>query len=356
MAGTAASIADGEFDRVTMLIGLDRGVSAVAVRTAARPPARARAPPTSCGSAASAARPRWARSTTVATGGFSDVASDRGHAYYVDQCKGELGEVTMSGITSKRTNLGRATARRGVGRAGVDRRREARQAGAGLAGLRLDQRQRSAAHAVLEQRACRSSRPSTTRACSARWMPTPPVFNQLEVGAGGDYVATTVSSHYSRQLDPRRQLPADGDLRRRAARRRCRLGRGGAALSQLVRRHDRVRSFNDIMNWALRDRDRSERAVQIEPRAQAGLDDVPVREEMTRVLVLLCLLVRGAPARATIRSQAQGRRARVPLGLVRDAAHRDAHRRDAVEADLARRARPRPDARGLRRAPRLRRS
>jgi hypothetical protein len=185
---------------------------------------------------------------SLGTGGFSDVASDRGHAYYVDQCKGELGEATMAGITSKRTMLGRATA---LAVSGVQ------------AWIGVEKPGKPAQVSLVSASISGSDPPRTLYSTNAvqvveaavfagvqRSMDADTaVFNQLEVGAGGDYVATTVSSHYSGDRIPEANFPQmdiDADELRVVD------AASGAAVQRYRSWCDgtiEIRSLNDIMNW-----------------------------------------------------------------------------------------------------------
>jgi hypothetical protein len=194
-AGAAASIADGEFDRVAIVSNPDGTVSAVAVKNRG----------STTGTCATTAELVWVdvvggdttmgMVTSLGTGGFSDVASDRGHAYYVDQCKGELGEATKSGTMSKRSMLGRATALAVSGvQAWIGVEQPGTPAKVSLVSASISgsdsPRTLYASNAVQVVEALDD--PGVQRSMDADTA----VFNQLEVGAGGDYVAATVSSHY----------------------------------------------------------------------------------------------------------------------------------------------------------------
>ena len=198
-------------------------------RTAARPPGPARRPP-SCGGRRSAGE--RAGGAPVATGGFSDIATDRGHAYYVDACKGELGEASARDRCVEHADRGsrrrQADRARGVERPGVHRRRDSRRRrSASLAGgRRVDRRPTRRARCGPRPRSRCSTR-STSRTCSASSTRSSVVFDHLEIGAGGDYIALTTSAHFHGVASHRGELPRDDDRHRGAAR---------------VRRRDRRRS------------------------------------------------------------------------------------------------------------------
>jgi hypothetical protein len=206
MGGTAASIADGEFDRVAIVMNADGSVSAVAVKNRG----------TTTGTCGTTAELVWVdviggdttngMVTSLGMGGFSDVASDRGHAYYIDQCKGELGEATKSGITSKRTGLGRATALAvSCVQAWIGVEKPGKPAAVSLVSASISgsdmPRTLYANNAVVVVEA--TDYPGVQRSMDA----DSAVFGQLEVGAGGDYVATTVSSHYTGMEVPDANFP-----------------------------------------------------------------------------------------------------------------------------------------------------
>lgn len=94
--GMAKALADGNFARVALVTGPTSEINAIAIKN------RASATPGAC----SASELWWvpvvpadgaalAPPQKVATGGFCDIATDRGHAYYIDTIKNELGEVSL---------------------------------------------------------------------------------------------------------------------------------------------------------------------------------------------------------------------------------------------------------------------
>lgn len=98
-------LATGSFARVAIVASADGSLGAVAIRNRTAPTA----------STCSAAAELWRignlggeviDARMVAAGGFSDVASDGGRAWYVDACKGELGEVIEGGVKAVRSDLG----------------------------------------------------------------------------------------------------------------------------------------------------------------------------------------------------------------------------------------------------------
>jgi hypothetical protein len=108
VSGAMTKLADGSFARVAIVTtevapGV-REIDAIAVKNRGSTTA----------ACSTQAELWWATLTgdgphtahKVATGGFSDVATDRGAAYYVDACKGELGKVTTDQIAAVRTIAG----------------------------------------------------------------------------------------------------------------------------------------------------------------------------------------------------------------------------------------------------------
>ena len=212
-SGTARPLTDGSFARVAIVTGDNGEIDAVAIKNRGA----------TTGACATTAELWWAPITAapgngsgasgtvhmVATGGFSDIATDRGHAYYVDACKGELGEVTAAATKMLRTIPGTGTA------AGPTAGRATALAvsnGQAFVGIELPPASAGApamssllvasiasnddpvtlwterAQQVLDL----ANTPDVQRLLSASSV----VFNHLEVGAGGDYVALTTSAHF----------------------------------------------------------------------------------------------------------------------------------------------------------------
>jgi hypothetical protein len=108
-AAPVRELAMGSFGRVAVVTGADGGLAAVAIKN------RVSTTATTCSPTAEL---WWIGNVSgdapdarmVATGGFADVAADRGRAWYVDACKGELGEALPTGARSVRADLGKPTA------------------------------------------------------------------------------------------------------------------------------------------------------------------------------------------------------------------------------------------------------
>jgi hypothetical protein len=103
--GMARALTDGSFARVA-IVTTDAGeVAAVAIKNRGL----------TTGPCSTTAELWWAplsggAAHMIATGGFSDIATDRGHAYYVDACSGDFGEVTTAATRMVRTFTGKPTA------------------------------------------------------------------------------------------------------------------------------------------------------------------------------------------------------------------------------------------------------
>ncbi|HSD88490.1 MAG TPA: hypothetical protein VLB44_13275, partial [Kofleriaceae bacterium] len=189
--GTAKPLADGSFGRVAIVSASGGALTALAIRN--------RSSTGACTAelvSVAAAADDTNQVMTLATGGFTDVAGDVGRAFYVDSCKGELGEATATGIMSLRTGLGKPTAlavSNGQAWIGV----ESSGTPAGMALL-------SAAIAGNDPPRTLFSEPGTQvvealqypgvqRELNAQSV----AFTALEVGAGGDYVAMTLAAKYA---------------------------------------------------------------------------------------------------------------------------------------------------------------
>ena len=98
-------LATGRFDKVAIVSDAAGGPVAVAIKRGPTATACTTSELWWAPLAAGAEAPHM-----VAKGGFGDVASDRGHAYYVDACTGELGELTATGTVKNRTIVGTPTA------------------------------------------------------------------------------------------------------------------------------------------------------------------------------------------------------------------------------------------------------
>jgi hypothetical protein len=192
-AAPVRELATGDFARVAMVAGADGGFAAVAIRNRV-----------STTDACNPAAELWWIADTggevvdarmVATGGFADVAADRGRAWYVDACNGELGEVLPTGVHGMRTDLGKPTAlavSNGQAWIGVELATPTAlsivvapvEAAGGTPRTLWTEPQ--------EQVMGATQFPGVERRLAAQAA----TFLQLEVGAGGDYVAAATSGQF----------------------------------------------------------------------------------------------------------------------------------------------------------------
>jgi hypothetical protein len=207
--GMARALTDGNFARVAVVTTPAGEVAAVAIKNRGA----------TTGPCSTTAELWWvplsgSAPQKVATGGFSDIATDRGRAYYVDACKGELGELTatttaaMLAVGSPGTQRPTALAvSNGQAYIGLETQPTAQSlATTSLQVATLPMTQAmpmpmplpttdvtrtlwtEAAEQVLDV----VSLPEVRRQLEASSV----VFNHLEIGAGGDYIALTTSAHF----------------------------------------------------------------------------------------------------------------------------------------------------------------
>jgi hypothetical protein len=192
--GMTRALTDGSFARVAIVMTDSGELAAVAIknRTATAPtcstPTELWWAPLSGGGTAH----------KVATGGFSDIATDRGHAYYVDACKAELGELTAATTTTLRTvgvpgsqtptALAVSNLQAYVGLESPPSTTSLQVVS--LAALTDAPRTlwTEAAQQVLDV----VNAPEVRRQLDASSV----AFDHLEIGAGGDYIALTTSAHF----------------------------------------------------------------------------------------------------------------------------------------------------------------
>ncbi len=191
VAGTARALAPGRFARVALLASPTGELVAVAIRNRGA----------TSGPCAATAELWWAplaagaTARMVATGGFSDVATDRGRAYYVDACTGELGEVTETAIRMLRKLTG-ASAPTALavsnGQAYVGIESAPDTTSLVVASLTSMDPPRTLWTESAQQVLAVVELPEVQRQLDA----TAVVISHLEVGAGGDYVALTTAAHF----------------------------------------------------------------------------------------------------------------------------------------------------------------
>jgi hypothetical protein len=199
-AGTSRVLTDGNFGRVAILTDASGEIDAVAIKNR---------PSTTVATCATTAELWWVPITgttaphLVATGGFADVAADRGHAYYVDACTAAFGEVTTMAATTLRTltgpgvPAGRPTALAvsdGQAFVGVETPTMTPPASSAL--LVVSLAGNDSPHVLWSEAAQQVIQVDGTPEIQRLLSATSIVFNQLEVGAGGDYIALTTSAQF----------------------------------------------------------------------------------------------------------------------------------------------------------------
>jgi hypothetical protein len=196
--GAARPIADGEFSRVAIVSADDQAVAALAVKNRT---------PTGCTAElvwASANADDTNQVKSLGTSGYTDVAADGGRGFYVDGCKGgELGEATASATQMKRTGLGTPTAlavSNGQAWVGLEK-----TGGITVQSMPVDTTDMprtlfdEAASQVVESRGY----PGLLRRLDA----VSASFVNLEIGAGGDYVAWALAATYHGDAYPDAYIP-----------------------------------------------------------------------------------------------------------------------------------------------------
>lgn len=189
--GMAKPVADGNFARVAIVSVGNKALSALAIKNRSA-------------TGACTAELIWVsvnaddtnQVMSLGTGGYTDVAGDNGRAFYVDSCKGELGEATQSGVMMLRNGLGKATAvavSNGTAWIGVEK--PGNPAGIALVSAPLvgSDMPRTIFDEPGRQVVRATQYPGVQRELAASMMS----FSHLEVGAGGDYVAATLAAKYS---------------------------------------------------------------------------------------------------------------------------------------------------------------
>ena len=201
-AGTASSVADGDFARVAMVNHGDETASALALQDRGTP----------CNASAKLITVAFSGTgevspvVTAGTGGFADVASDANRAFAVDACKGQLVEITGTTIKMIHDGLGKPTAlavSNGHAYIGVE---TAAPTGLALvvASLVGTDMPRTLWTEPSLQVATATDYPGVQREMTA----TSAAFDHLEVGAGDDYVAMTSLAHFNAQRENDLTFPA----------------------------------------------------------------------------------------------------------------------------------------------------
>ncbi len=245
-------VATGSFARVAIVSGPDGSAGAVAIQDRVD---------TAAATCNSTAKLWWLASLggevidaqVVATAGFADIAADRGRAWYVDACKGELGEALATGVRSVRTDLGKPTAlavSNGQAWFGIERAATA-MAPATLVLEVAPVEATSGMPRTLwvepqEQILGATFFPGVERRLSGQSA----TFQQLEIGAGGEYVAAASAGRFFGARVSAANFP-QMDLETRELR------VFDAATGGIVQRYRTwcdgvftVGSFNDIDDWS----------------------------------------------------------------------------------------------------------
>lgn len=189
--GAAKPIADGNFSRVAIVTSGDRAVTAIAIKNRAL---------TGCTAElvfAATNSDDTNQVMSLGTSGYTDVAGDSGHGYYVDECKGgELGEATASAAIMKRTGLGKPTALaviNGLAWIGIEQSSGVLVQSAPVA---TTDEPRTVFNEDASQVVEASDDQGTPLGVLRRLDPVDVHFQHLEIGAGGDYVAWTLAATY----------------------------------------------------------------------------------------------------------------------------------------------------------------
>ena len=202
-SGTVTALTDGNFARVAILTADSGEIDAIAIKN--------RGSTTTIGTCATAAELWWAPLTggpgaahRVATGGFADIATDRGHAYYVDACTGQLGEVTATATQMLSTITGRPTALAvSNGQAYIGIENQPATTSLVVAPIAAGEPPRVLWTETAQQVVEAVDFQGVQRQLAAVSV----VFDHLEIGAGGDYVALTTSGQFHGVAVPEANFP-----------------------------------------------------------------------------------------------------------------------------------------------------
>jgi hypothetical protein len=193
-SGMVKTIADGAFSRIAIANHGDGTWTAYAVQNRV-----ATCPGTSTIVSVDFANGAAMPAKTVGSAGYSDVAADAGRAFYVDACKAELGEITAQGTHPIKTGLtGTPTALAASnGQAWVGVETAGTPATVGILVVSLASGETQTPPRMLwsegESQVVEALQlPGVQRALDA----STAVFDHIEIGAGGDYVAITIAATY----------------------------------------------------------------------------------------------------------------------------------------------------------------
>jgi hypothetical protein len=197
-AAPVRAVAQGNFSRVAVVSQPGGALAAVAIKNRI----------TTTGAPCAATAELWwvgdlggeATARMLAVGGFTDVAADAGRAWYLDGCKGELGEITGEGPRRQRGDLGRATAiavSSGQAWIGVERAMPTVLAVVVTPLTSVGGPVRLLWSEVQEQILAAERFPGVQRRMPAQSA----VFRHLEVGAGGELIAAgTAGAYYGAEV------------------------------------------------------------------------------------------------------------------------------------------------------------
>jgi hypothetical protein len=190
-SGMVRGLATGSFARVAILTTDTGELQALAIRNRS-----------ATGACSTAAELWWAQlsgtpsARMIAMGGFSDVATDRGRAFYVESCKNELGEATAAGLRAaprKVATMGLLAAlavSNGQAYIGV-------QAPPATTSLLVAAIDRDAEPRTLWTEAAQQVvRATDLRGVQRQLDATSATFLHIEIGAGGDYLALTTKGDF----------------------------------------------------------------------------------------------------------------------------------------------------------------
>jgi hypothetical protein len=200
-SGTATALTGGNFARVAIVMTDAGELAAVAIKNRGA----------TTGACAPTAELWWASLSgggaaphMVATGGFSDIAADRGHAYYVDACTNQLGEVTATATQMLSTVAGKPTAlavSNGQAYIGIENQPAAMSLV--VAPIAPGEPPRTLWTEAAQQVVEAVDFQGVQRQLAAVSV----VFAHLEIGAGGDYVALTTSGQFHGVAVPEANFP-----------------------------------------------------------------------------------------------------------------------------------------------------
>jgi hypothetical protein len=208
----ARALTDGSFARVAIVTSPTGEIDAIAIKnrtSAMAPPCSASElwwVPVAPGRDGNAVGPPQ----RVALGGFCDIATDRGHAYYVDAVKGDLGEVSVDSagkVTARSirvlpaisgTATGRATAlavSNGQAYVGIESAPATTSLLVVSTTVSAD-REVDQPRTLWSEGAFQIVRATDFAGVQRQLDASSAAIDHIEIGAGGDYVALTTSAHF----------------------------------------------------------------------------------------------------------------------------------------------------------------